>query len=119
MPGVSKTTYAGKTIIVIDYSNGKEAEMIELLMEAKALIESENKPTLLLNVMNERNFTTPNFVRHAEKINTEISHLIVKQAAVGLSLVQKTILKGFNLFTAKKQLLSFETMEDALKYLAE
>jgi hypothetical protein len=119
MKGVFKTEYLEKEILVIDYSNCKEAEMIERLTYAKALVESENKPVLVLNLLNEKTYVTPNFVRLAEKINTERPELIYRQSVVGLTKVQKMILKGFNMFTAKKELKNFDTTTEALNYLVE
>src|SRR5262245_34787173 len=103
MNGVSKKEYLDKEILVIDYSDCKEAEMIERLMYAKELLQRENKPMRVLCLLNNKNYATPNFLRSVERVNTEVPELILKQAVVGLSSVQKMILKGLNLFTVKRE----------------
>lgn len=117
MSRVHKIEYQGKEVLVSDYSSLKGAEMIEVLNNGRALIESENKRVLSL-ILFEKNYVNSDFMRLARELNTEIPHLMGKQAIVGLTVVQKSILKGFNMFTAKKnELKSFDTIDEALKYL--
>lgn len=120
MKGVNKVEYSGKEILVIDYSDSKEAEMIQRLMYARNLVLSENKRVLILSVFNKKNYATSNFVKQVEQVNAEMSYLIVKQSIVGLTSVQKWILKGLNLFKLEKnKILDFQTTEEAFMYLVE
>ena len=98
MVRIKKELHGEKTILVVDYSDLKEAGMIELLMEVKDVLAKENKPQLILNYFNSRNYLTPAFMNQAKKISIEYSHLVGKRAIVGINDVKKFILKGLNLF---------------------
>lgn len=113
MDGVSRLIVNSKEILVVDYSNCRETEMIKRLTYAKELALAENRPIRLLNVFNEKCFITPTFMRHAENIYTQARHLVERHAVIGLSTVQKMILKGFNLF-ADKKLHNFNTREESI-----
>lgn len=117
MERMRKEYYKDKEIIIINYSNCKEAEMIRIIDEAKYLIQKENKEVLLLSIFNSRNFITPGFVRHFEKeVRGEVEHLIRRNAVVGLSEIQKWILKAVNLWY-KRQIYNFGSKDLALEFL--
>lgn len=118
MARLSKEIHEGVTILLIDYSDLKEAQLIALLNEAIDLVIRENEPRLVLVQFNERSFITPAFLRRAEQINKEYGHLIRCQAFIGLSDVKKFILKGFNLFLGKNY-KAFETKEEAIRHLLD
>lgn len=113
-----KEIHEGQTILVLDYSNLKEAEMMELLEVSKDLLVSENVPRLILVIFSERGYVTPAFMRKAEKFNKKFGHLIQNQAFIGLSEVKKFILKGFNLFLGKN-FQAFDSKEEAINCLLE
>lgn len=117
MKGVYKTEYQGRAILVIDYSSCKEGEMIERLTYAAALIESENTPTRVLSILDDKTYITPRFLREVETVNLKTHTLLERQSVVGLTSVQKVILKGFNLFTPSTVLRSFDTQDEAFQYL--
>ena len=61
---LKKIVYKNKEILIIDYSNCKEPGMIELATAAKELILKENKKVLVLNILNDKTYVTPKFIRH-------------------------------------------------------
>lgn len=103
------------SIIVIDYSNCKEREMIELVDRVRPLITEERSPILLLSNFHNT-YVTPAFMRHAEKEVDAVKHLIVKSAFIGLNTPKKMILKGFNLFL-NRDYRAFESEQEAIDYL--
>lgn len=96
MSGVQKLIVGKKEIWSLDYSNGKEDEMIVLATMLTELDLAENKRMLVLATYNDKNFVTPKVMRNLEKLTGQIIHLIVKASFVGLSPTKRIILKGFN-----------------------
>lgn len=113
-----KINYLGREIIIIDYSDLKEDDMIALSDSAVDLVLKEKKFTLVLNIFNERNYVTPKFMRNVEKSLPSVEHLQERNAIIGLSQVQLWILKAVNLWH-KKQIHYFETKEAALEFLVQ
>jgi hypothetical protein len=114
--GIQKMVYNKKEILVIDYSNRKEAEMLKRITALGELIKKENKHVLMLAIFNDKSFATPTFMRQNEKVTREVGHLIEKKALIGLNDAKKIILEGQNkLFNSNCQ--SFESMEEAVQYL--
>lgn len=116
MEGVRKIQAGDREVLVIDYSDCKETEMIGRLISAKRLILNENRPVLILNIFNDKCYATPNFVRQTESAYEEVRHLVERNAIIGLSQVQLIILKGFVLFGDRK-LNSFDSYEESIKFL--
>ena len=115
---IRKVQYKNKEILIVDFSDCKETEMINTGTESRNLIVNENRKVLLLNIFNEKNYGTPNFMRHAEKINAEIAKLIDKQAVIGLNKIKLTILKGLNL-SVNQNIKAFESIDEAFEYLVD
>jgi hypothetical protein len=104
-------------VLIVDFSNAKEPEMIERLLEAREFALRENKKVLVLNIFNSRNYITPRFMRQGESVYTETCHLLRKEmAVVGLSTVQKMILKGF-VMLGNRKLKGFDSVEEAIAFL--
>ena len=89
--------YDEPIVYLIDYSDLKVSEMVELLHEAKKMMLEKSLKCCLISVFNDKNFATPLFMREAEKVASNVDHLIQHQAIVGLNSTKKIILKGFNL----------------------
>jgi len=113
---LKKVVYKNKEVLIIDYSNCKEHGMIELGTAAKDLILKENKNVLVLNILNDKTYVTPKFVRHIEKELRVADPLIAKNAVTGISAVQQWIVKGINLWY-KNKLHPFNTVDEALDFL--
>jgi hypothetical protein len=109
---------SGKEIFVIDYTGMTEKEMMEKLHACKEEILLENKSCLILTVLNDRNYLTPQFMAYARSETKETMHLIDRMAYVGLSQTKKLILKGYN-FLFKRNFLAFDTREEAIGYLTD
>lgn len=109
----------GKTeIIRIDYEDCDQAEMIDLVQKTKELILREGQPVVMLCQFHERNRLTPRFMRQLESDYKEVENLITKNAVMGLSNIQRWILKGMNMWT-KREIIHFESEEEAITYLIE
>lgn len=92
--------------------------MVELLHEAKKMMLEKSLKCCLISVFNDKNFATPLFMREAEKVASNVDHLIQHQAIVGLNSTKKIILKGFNLLL-NRDYKSFDSMEEALQHLLQ
>jgi hypothetical protein len=113
-----KNTVDGKEIMIVDFSDLNENEMMQLVSQSRALLLEEKRPQRLLVILNEKNFVTTRVMRHIETEKKEALAYSVKQAIVGLSKPQRMILKGYNVIF-KRDVKVFETQEQAIKYLAE
>jgi len=107
-----------KEIFIIDYSDCKEGEMIDLVSELKRQVIAENMAVRILSVFNDRCYVTPKFMRHAEGATREAIHLIEKQAMIGLNGTKKMILKGYN-FLFNTNIKTFNTIEEAMEFLLD
>lgn len=107
----------GKEIIVVDYSHLKDADMIKLAIQAKALIMKKPTPKLIVNSF-KNTFATPAFLRHMERESVEIKPFIARNALVSLNKPKMMILKGFNLLLATN-FRAFSTEYEAVQYLIE
>src|SRR5579864_2497785 len=96
MTEIRKVIVHDREIIELDYSNCNEERMLEVLAEVRAMIRKENKPQRVLAIFNERSFLTPKVMEH---FNTDrLSPLLLeRQAAIGVSVVKKGIIKGHNI----------------------
>ena len=104
--------------MVVDFSDLKEHEMIQLVTESRTKLLEEQRPQRLLVLLNDNNFVTGKVMRHIESEKKEALLYSIKQAIVGLSKPQRMILKGYNVIF-KRDVRVFETQEQAIKYLVE
>lgn len=115
MEAVRKIVRNNKEILILDYTGIKADKMVEIFDRAKQLILSENKPVLVVSIFCN-NYVTPNFMRHVEKEVKDVESLIDRNSIIGLSEVQKWIVKGMNLWY-KRQLYCFASLDEALEFL--
>ncbi len=106
----------GQEILVIDFSNLKEEQMMKLISDSRKLLIQEKRPQKLLAIFNDKNYITTKVMRHFESDQKEAIYFSVKQAVVGLTVTQKMILTGHNTIF-NRSIKSFETQEDAMTYL--
>lgn len=118
MGRIKKLIVEDQLIIEIDYSDLNEAKMKDLVIEAKEIGLAENRQLLVLSIFNNKNYLTPGFMRYAEKTAQEVLHLTDKHAIVGLNIIQKFILSGFNILL-QRNFKAFDTREDAIRYLLD
>ena len=116
MVSIKEINKPDKYLFIVDYSDCKESEMIAGAKEVGRRIREKNKRVMILSIFNDRAYVTSRFMRVVEKENRDLSHLIDKQAVVGLNRIKKMILKGFNLLL-KRNVRNFGSVEDALKFL--
>jgi hypothetical protein len=111
-----KVLHKNKEVLIIDYSNCKEAAMIELVTLARELVRKENKKVLLLSIFNDKTYVSPRFIRHVEEELRSAEHLIIKNAITGISPVQRWIVKGINLWYTN-QIHPVDSVDKALDFL--
>jgi hypothetical protein len=115
---ISKIKKDNIEILVLDYSDCNEDQMIAIAVAAKPMILSASRPLAILSVFNDRAYATPKFVMALKKETAEVIHLIDRQAVVGLNDTKKIILKGFN-FLFRINIKAFDTTDAALQFLVE
>ncbi|HOX82842.1 MAG TPA: STAS/SEC14 domain-containing protein [Chryseolinea sp.] len=118
MSGIQKLIIGDKEVLLVDYSDCTENEIITLASQLKELVLAENKSVRILSKFNDKNFATPKVMRHMEKVTQLALHLIDGMAIIGLSSTKKVILKGYSLFF-KRDFKAFDTQEEAIAYLVK
>jgi hypothetical protein len=113
-----KITQDSREILVVDFSDLKENEMMKLVSDSRALLIKEARPQRLLIIVNDKNYVTNKVMRHMESDQIEALKFSERQAIVGMSLTQKMILKGYNVIF-NRDIKAFESQEEAMKYLLE
>ncbi len=115
---VTTILHKGKRVVYIDYSNLKtEEEAMKTLYEVRDYLV--NSPTKVLKLNNVTNaFASTQFMNETKKLSKEIlDEKTEKGAIIGISRIQKILLRSVNIFL-KEKLKPFDTMEEALDYLA-
>jgi hypothetical protein len=118
MGRLEKIVEGDKQIFIVDYSDCKETEMIDLQLDLKNQVLNLNKPVMVLAIFNDKSYVTPKFMRAAEDATRDTLHLLEKQVMVGLSDTKKMILKGYN-FLFGKNIKAFDTREAAIEFLLD
>jgi hypothetical protein len=113
---LKKIVHNNIEVLVIDYSNCKEPDMIELVVSAKELILRENKEVVILSILNNKTYVTPKFIRALETDLRIADHLILRNAVTGISEIQRWIVKGINLWY-KTKVHVFDSYDEALEFL--
>ncbi len=116
MDPLRKIVQDGREILVIDFSNLQEEEMMKLLSVSRKLLIEENRMQKLLAIFNHKNYITAKVMRHFETDQIEAIKFSEKLVCTGLSLTQKMILKGYNVIF-NRDVKVFETQEEAIKFL--
>ena len=91
---------------------------MELISKARALLIREQRPQKVMAIFNNKNFITPTFMRHFETDQREAIVFIIKQTVVGLTMPQKMIVKGYNVFQ-NRDIKTFDVAEEAIRYLLD
>jgi hypothetical protein len=118
MGGARKIVIEEQELLEVDYSGAREAEMIDIVVQAAEILEKENKPLPVISIFSFNNYATPAFMGVVRKKLLVHENLIVKQAIVGLSATQKMILMGLNILL-QRNFKAFETKEEAVRYLLD
>lgn len=113
---IEKVTMDGRDIFIIDYSDCKEYQMISLIQSLKEQILLFDKSVSVLSVFNDKSYATPAFMHEIKAATRETSHLLDREAVVGLSDTKKMILKGYN-FLFGKNIQAFDTREVAMQHI--
>ncbi len=118
MERIKKISHKGKEIIFVDYSNvSTEAEMFEILMANRKIVEEDNKKFLLL--ADFTNAVTPlNYITEANNFTRDCKHLFVKGSFLGITGAKSVFLNGITkLFNMNFK--TFSDKEAALNFLVE
>lgn len=118
MGHVKKIEFDNRIILEIDYSGCNESGMINLLHQAAIIGITDNRPYLVLSVLNKKNFLTPAFMKEVKEVVKQNLHLIEKQAIVGLTQTQRIIVMGLNIFV-QRNFKVFDTKEEAVRFLLD
>ncbi len=105
-----------KTIVVVDYSDLKEEDMLSAQNRLAEVVMGMNIAVRIISKFNSRCYISSKFMRQVEDSTKVALHLIESQAVVGLTPVKKLILKGYN-FMFNLDIRNFETEEDAITFL--
>ena len=110
--------HSGKQILIVDYSHARGDQLIAVFDEAKALVFERDLYVYSLTVWNEKSYVSPNYINHIKKELPLVDYRIKKQAIMGVSRVQKWILRAVNAWYGEKLKL-VESKEEALRYFDE
>lgn len=113
---IKKIKVGNKEIIVIDYSDCNERQIIEILADVRKLIREENKPQRVLAIFNSNSFLTTN-VMQAFNSDRLDSSLLERQAAIGVTNAKRWIIKNNNTLH-NNTIRVFEYEQDALDFLS-
>jgi hypothetical protein len=105
-----------KTIVIADYSDLKEDDMLKVLAHLVKVVVDLNIPVRIISRYNARCYITQRFMRQVEASTKLAMHLIEDQAVVGLTPIKKLILKGYN-FMFNFSIQNFDTEEEAIQHL--
>lgn len=114
---ISRITKNNKEILIVDFSDCDENQMISLVEEGAQILLASNKPLLLLSIYNDQVYATPKFMNVVREETAKFIHMLEKQAIVGLSDTKKIILNGYNL-SFKRNVRSFNSKE-AISFLID
>ena len=116
---IQKISHNEKIIIHADFRGLNEQAMIEQVDKIVEILLAENKSQLLLYEYGPRNYITKNYMHHLEEAGKKAIPFVAKSAIVAeLNLAKKMILKAYN-FLFNRNIIAFETREEALRYLTE
>jgi hypothetical protein len=115
MSSIKKFQVYDKEIIVVDYANCKEVEMMELAQKATDLIKEDASSKLVLSRYSNM-FITPAAVRFFEREAKAVQPFLAKNALIGLNTPKKMILKGFNLLMGT-DFRAFDSEKEAIEFL--
>lgn len=110
-------TYKGKEILYIDYRNLVPETFLEAITQAHSFLMNSGKKDILELVDITGSFANDKVMEELKRTALESKPLIKKRAAVGITGVKKILLNVVNNFT-KEKIIPFNTVEDALEYLA-
>ena len=117
MPEVSFITHKGIKILYENFENGKLDEMIPLLEKAKAVIRSQPEKSVLA-LFNCKGGHFDKSVTDNLKEFVKGNEPYIKCAAVyGVEGLKEIIFKSVIMFTGRKNIALFKTLEEAKDYL--
>ncbi len=117
MAGIRNIVAKGREILEVDFSNCKDAKMIDVLMDARKLLINGKKKQLVLALFNEKNFLTPKFMEHFRSDQREEAIAVIeRQAIVGFNEVKRQIINGYNIIY-NRNMQMFDTKEEAIDFL--
>ena len=110
----------GKKILYVDYSVCKSSdEMLACLHEYTDILRGlPNRVNCLENY--EGSFTSKEFIDEGKVLGKEIhAKKLDKNALIGIFGIKNVLLKTYITFSGQKNVKSFQTKKDALKWLSE
>lgn len=117
--GISYITHKGKKILFINYTKCKSVpETLAVLEEVKNEFYNSSGVWLTLNDF-RGGYGSTEYMRKANQYAREIFNTRpAKNAAIGVTGLKKILLQGYNSIV-KDKVVPFDTLEEALDYLAK
>ena len=114
---ISYINHKNKRIIYVDYRGCKcEDDLLLVINKLKEHYERTTENHILLNDFTGA-FGTRNFMKHANKLGTEIFDArTTKTAALGIEGLRLVLLTAYNK-VVKNKIMHFNSKEEALEYL--
>jgi hypothetical protein len=117
MSRIRTVSVQGHSILVIDYSNLKELEMIQLANDVMDHILSVKLPQLIISNF-KNTYISSGYLRHMERETMYVEPFIKRNVLVGLNTPKMIILRGFNLLLGTDY-RAFSDERSALEYLIQ
>lgn len=110
--------HKGKRILLVKYGGLKPAEMLDLILTATQMLVAE-KSNQVLSLSDVTDcYVNKEFTELSKKQGAISLPLTKKAAIVGVVGIKSILLKGVNAFSPKPR-VPFDTVEEALDWLAE
>jgi|GEM_PF-2595729 50S ribosomal subunit-associated GTPase HflX len=117
MHRVSVIEHNGCLVLVVDYSNCRGEQCVDVVNQAMDFLKSNQGRWPILSIFNEKTYVSPAMIRHIETHLPAAQKYISSQAIIGTTTVQKWILWGVNSWYQTK-IHPFESRLQALDFLA-
>lgn len=118
MSGISWIEYKGKKILYVDYHPGQLDERSFKLLEEQSIYEKEYPDILIISDFKDTTATHEYMVKvkeYGKNIRNQNSK--VKNAAIGITGVKKTLFNSYIFFTGDTHTKSFNSIEEAKEWL--
>ncbi|MFP4477301.1 MAG: hypothetical protein ACLFOY_17190 [Desulfatibacillaceae bacterium] len=109
-------THKGKRILFVDYKGEDEKTMFKTVDESTEMITKSSAPVLVLADVTDVVGTVA-FIKHAASQGARVEHNVPKAAIIGVSVIKKALLIGYNRVVKQQGFKPFNNREEALDWL--
>ncbi|MFP4477179.1 MAG: hypothetical protein ACLFOY_16580 [Desulfatibacillaceae bacterium] len=111
-------THKGKRILFVDYRGEDQETMYKTVDGSTEIIRNSKRPVLVLSDATGC-LLTPEFISHASRQGATVEHNVPRAAIIGISVIMKAMIIGYNRGVKQKGFKPFETREEALDWLVK